>query len=176
MKKFILSATLLVAFAFGYSQSTYYNDYTNTVNTMNWESVASSLVLNPTQKQQLLNLNNQYPTYDSWNKEYANHPERWSTDRDASMQRILGNDKYAKFKNKYYKGKNPVAVYNRNKHHDSRKKHLEYKSKQRNNSYKMMDYEKSKKRGDGSHLYVKGQENRQGKENGHGKGHGKGHK
>ncbi|MBF8457660.1 hypothetical protein IV494_10765 [Kaistella sp. G5-32] len=156
MKKFFLSAIILGAFSFGYSQSTYYNDYSNSVNTMNWESVASSLVLNATQKQQLSNLNNQYPTYDSWNAKYANQPEKWSSDRYSSMQRILGNDKYKKFKNKYYKGQNPVAVYNKNKHHDSRKKHMEHKSKHRNESYKARDYEKSKKRGDGSHLWVKG--------------------
>ena len=60
------------------------------------------------------------------------------------------------FKNKYYKGQNPIAVYNRNKNNDARTKHLTKKVKKKNNSYKMTDYEKSKKRGDGSYLWVKG--------------------
>lgn len=156
MKKLFLSAILMGAFTFGYSQSGYYNDYRSSVTGMNWETVAANLLLSSTQKQQLFSLNNQYPTYDSWNREYGNQPERWSADRYSSIQRILGNDKYAKFKNKYYKGQNPVAVYNRNKNNDARTKHLTQKSKQRKNSYKAMDYEKSKKRGDGSHVWVKG--------------------
>jgi hypothetical protein len=41
----------------------------------------------------------------------------------------LGRDKYAKFKNKYYKGQNPVAVYNRNKNNDKRYKHMDKKAK-----------------------------------------------
>lgn len=163
MKKFIISAFLLGAFTFGYSQSQYYNDYRSSVTGMNWETIASNLLLSSTQKQQLFNLNNQYPTYDSWNREYGNQPERWSTDRYASIQRIMGNDKYVKFKNKYYKGQNPVAVFNRNKNNDSRTKHLTKKATQRKNSTKMMDYNKSKKRGDGSHLWVKGKSNGKGK-------------
>ena len=156
MKKLFLSAILMGAFTFGYSQSVYYNDYRNSVTSTNWETVAANLLLSPTQKQQLFSLNNQYPTYDSWNREYANQPERWSTDRYSSMQRIMGNEKYLKYKNKYHKGQNPVALYNRNKNNDARYKHLTKKAKSKKNSYKAMDYKKSKKRGDGSHVWVKG--------------------
>ncbi|WP_294230902.1 hypothetical protein [uncultured Chryseobacterium sp.] len=34
-----------------------------------------------------------------------------------------------KFKNTYYKGQNPVAVYNRNKNNDKRYKHMDKKMK-----------------------------------------------
>ncbi len=163
MKKLFLSAILLGAFTFGYSQSAYYNDYRSSVTGMDWQTIATNLLLSSTQKQQLFNLNNQYPTYDSWNNQYGSRPEQWSTDRYTAMQRIMGNEKYTKFKNKYYKGQNPVAVYNRNKNKDARTKHLTKKYTQRKNSTKMMDYNKSKKRGDGSHLYIKGKNNGKGK-------------
>ena len=178
MKKLFLSAILLGAFAFGYSQSAYYNDYRSSVTGTNWEAVASSLLLNSSQKQKLLNLNNQYPNYDSWNREYGNNPERWSTDRYSSIQRIMGNEKYVKYKNKYYKGQNPVALYNRNKNNDARYKHLTKKAKNKKQSYKSMDYKKSKKRGDGSHVWVKGNASTSAKAkgNGNGKGNGKGRK
>ena len=48
-----------------------------------------------------------------------------------------------KFKNKYYKGQNPVAVYNRNKNNDMRYKHLSKKSK----VYKVNKSSKAYKKG-----------------------------
>ncbi|MEC5158476.1 hypothetical protein [Chryseobacterium sp. MP_3.2] len=163
MKKLLLSAFLLGTFTFGYSQSAYYNDYRSNVTNTNWETIAANLLLSSTQKQQLFNLNNQYPTYDSWNREYANQPARWSTDRFSSIQRIMGNDKYTKYKNKYYKGQNPVAVYNRSKNTDARKKHLTQKVKQRKNSTNSVQYSKGKK------PVNVGQSKGQGKSNGKGK-------
>ena len=143
MKKLFLTAILLGSFTFGYSQSAYYNDYRSSVTSMNWETVAANLLLSPTQKQQLFALNNQYPTYDSWNSNYRDQPERWSTDRYSSIQRIMGNDKYLKFKNKYYKGQNPVAVYNKNKNSNKRYKHIQNKAKKSNRNYKVKNVGKT---------------------------------
>ncbi len=129
MKKLLLTALVLGAFTFGYSQSAYYNDYRSSITGINWETVAANLLLTPAQKQQLFALNNQYPDYDSWNRVYGNNPERWRTDRYGEIERIMGGNKYTKFKNKYYKGQNPVAVYNRNKNNDMRYKHINKKAK-----------------------------------------------
>lgn len=82
---------------------------------MNWQTLVAELLLTLQQKDQLFALNSRYPTYDSWNTRYVNNPDRWRTDRYYEIERILGPTKYTKFKNKYYKGQNPVAVYNRNK-------------------------------------------------------------
>lgn len=143
MKKIIFTALLLSAFTFGYSQSDYYNDYRNSITSLDWQSVAANLLLSSSQKQQLFALNNQYSDYDSWNRVYGNNPERWRTDRYSSLQRIFGSEKYTKFKNKYYKGQNPVAVYNRNKNNDMRYKHLSKKSK----VYKVNKSSKAYKKG-----------------------------
>ena len=81
----------------------------------------------------------------------------------------MGPAKYEKFKNKYYKGQNPVAVYNRNKNNYKSTQVKKYntiksrKSVTNNgvNTKSMKEYERRKKLNDGSHLYVKG--NSQGK-------------
>lgn len=129
MKKLFFTAMILGACTFGYSQSAYYNDYRSSISTINWETVAANLLLSPQQKQQLFALNNQYPDYNSWNRTYGSNPDRWRQDRYGEIERIMGADKYTKFKNKYYKGQNPVAVYNRNKNNDMRYKHLNKKAK-----------------------------------------------
>lgn len=117
MKK-LLTVLLLNAFTLGFSQSSYYNDYRSSITGINWQTVAAELLLTPAQKQQLFALNDRYDDYDSWNRVYGNNPDRWRTDRYNAMERIFGSTKYTKFKNKYYKGQNPVAVYNRNKNND----------------------------------------------------------
>ena len=114
MKKLITILSLGM-FSLGYSQSVYYNDYQRSISDVNWQTVAANLLLSNQQKAQLFELNNQYPDYNSWNRVYANNPDQWRTDRYTSIHRIMGTEKYTQFKNKYYKGQNPVAVYNRNK-------------------------------------------------------------
>ena len=157
MKK-LLVALAFSAFTFGYSQSEYYNDYRSSINAIDWQSVVSSLLLSNSQRSQLMSLNNQYPDYNSWNAVYGNNPTRWSRDRYTQVQRIMGNDKYQKFKNKYYKGQNPVAVYNRNKNSDKRYKHLNKKAVKYNDGRpaKIKEYEKRKNAGDPSHMWIKG--------------------
>lgn len=159
MKKLLLTLSIGI-FSLGYSQSDYYDDYQSSVNSINWADVASALLLNTTQQNQLSALNNQYPDYSTWQRKYANNPDRWRTDRYASIQQIMGQEKYTKFKNKYYKGQNPVAVYNRNKNNYKKyqkNKFKNYKSNnQGQNTKSMKEYNKRKKKADGSHLYIKG--------------------
>ena len=72
----------------------------------------------------------------------------------------MGTEKYTQFKNKYYKGQNPVAVYNRNKNNYKSMQSKKYKSiqaeKNTQNAKSMSEYNRRKKIGDGSHLHVKG--------------------
>lgn len=179
MKK-LFSALLLGAFTLGFSQSDYYNDYRSSVTGINWQTVAAELLLTQSQKDQLFALNNRYDDYNSWNSVYGNNPERWRTDRYSEMERIMGSANYTKFKNKYYKGQNPVAVYNRNKNNykaAQNKKYAVIKNKKVKNysgvnSTKAKEYERRKNSGDGSHLYIKGSN---GKGHGNGNGKGKGH-
>jgi hypothetical protein len=61
---------------------------------------------------------------------YKDRPGYWERDRDRELRRILGSTSYVKYKNKYYKGNNPNAVYNRNKGnngHNGNKKHHGHK-------------------------------------------------
>ncbi|MBD8082052.1 hypothetical protein [Chryseobacterium caseinilyticum] len=129
MKKLFITALLLGTFSLGYAQSDYYNDYRRSVTDVNWQTVVSDLLLSATQANEINALNNRYNDYDGWNRVYSNQPDRWSTDRYSELERIMGRDKYTKFKTKYYKGKNPVAVYNSNKNNDKRYKHMNKKAK-----------------------------------------------
>ena len=161
MKK-LITVLSLGLFTFGYSQSEYYNDYRRSITDVNWQTVAASLLLTPQQKTDLFSLNNQYSDYNSWNRTYADNPDRWRTDRYAAVERIMGPAKYEKFKNKYYKGQNPVAVYNRNKNNYKStqvKKYNTIKAKKAKNNgantKSMNEYQRRKKLNDGSHLHVK---------------------
>ncbi|UMQ42960.1 hypothetical protein MKS83_04545 [Chryseobacterium sp. Y16C] len=123
MKKLLLTAMLVGTFGLTYAQSDYYNDYRRSITDINWASVITDLVLSQTQANQIYVLNDRYHDYNSWNRVYVNNPDRWREDRYIELERILGPDKYLKFKNKYYKGQNPVAVYNRNKNNNKKYKH-----------------------------------------------------
>jgi len=129
MKKLIITMMLVGTFGLSYAQTDYYKDYRRSISDVNWHSVISDLVLSTTQANQIYALNDRYRDYDSWNRVYDNNPDRWRNDRYVELERILGRDKYAKFKNRYYKGQNPVAVYNRNKNNDKRYKHMDKKAK-----------------------------------------------
>jgi hypothetical protein len=128
MKK-LITIMLIGTFSLSYAQSNYYNDYRRSITDVNWQNVISELVLSATQANQIYALNDRYRDYNSWNRVYVNHPDRWRNDRYVELERILGRDKYIKFKNRYYKGQNPVAVYNRNKNNDKHYKHMGKKSK-----------------------------------------------
>ena len=158
MKKAITILSLGL-FTLGYSQSDYYNDYRRSITDVNWQTVAANLLLSPQQKSDLFALNNQYSDYNSWNRAYGDNPDQWRTDRYNSIQRIMGTEKYTQFKNKYYKGQNPVAVYNRNKNNYKSTQAKKYKTiqakKSTQNTKAVSEYNRKKQVGDGSHLQVK---------------------
>lgn len=123
MKKLLLTAMLVGTFGLTYAQSDYYNDYRRSITDINWAAVITDLVLSQTQANQIYVLNDRYDDYNSWNRVYVHNPDRWRNDRYVELERILGKEKYLKFKNKYYKGQNPVAYYNRNKNNGKKYKH-----------------------------------------------------
>ncbi|MCB4234422.1 hypothetical protein LDL59_03030 [Kaistella anthropi] len=61
----------------------------------------------------------------------------------------MGTEKYTQFKNKYYKGQNPVAVYNRNKNNYKSMQSKKYKSiqaeKNTQNAKSMSEYNRRKR-------------------------------
>ncbi|WP_292008384.1 hypothetical protein [Chryseobacterium sp.] len=122
MKNILVTAFFLGMFSLGYAQSDYYNDYRRSITDLNWQNVAVELILSTTQKNQLYALNDRYNDYNSWDKKYSKNPDKWRTDRYAEIEKILGKEKYKQFKNKYYQGQNPTAVYNRNKNNDVKSK------------------------------------------------------
>ncbi|WP_294299983.1 hypothetical protein [uncultured Chryseobacterium sp.] len=127
MKKLIIAVMLIGTFGLSNAQTDYYNDYQRSISDVNWQSVISDLVLSSTQANQIYALNDRYRDYNNWDRAYNNNPDRWRTDRYGELERIMGREKYTKFKNKYYKGQNPVAVYNRNKNNDKHYKHMDKK-------------------------------------------------
>ncbi|WP_267402597.1 MULTISPECIES: hypothetical protein [unclassified Chryseobacterium] len=123
MKKLLLTAMLVGTFGLTYAQSDYYNDYRRSITDVNWQSVIADLLLSKTQANEIYSLNDRYNDYNSWNRVYVKNPDHWRDDRYVELERIMGREKYLKFKNKYYKGQNPVAVYNRNKNNGKKYKH-----------------------------------------------------
>ena len=170
MKK-LITVLSLGLFTLGYSQSEYYNDYRRSITDVNWQTVAANLLLSPQQKTDLFALNNQYSDYNTWNRAYGDNPDRWRTDRYASIERIMGPAKYEKFKNKYYKGQNPVAVYNRNKNNYKSTQVKKYNTIQANKAKTTTGvkakpanhYYKGKKVSSKQHLHVKGNPKSKGK-------------
>ena len=135
MKKIFITALLVGTFSLSYAQSDYYNDYRRSISDVNWQTVAADLLLSTTQTKQLYSLNDRYHDYNSWTKVYVHNPDRWRDDRYTEIERIMGREKYMKFKTKYYKGQNPTVVYTRNKNDDKRYQHMTKKSK----SYRQQD-------------------------------------
>lgn len=129
MKKWIVSAMIFGGISFSSAQSSYYNDYRQSISEIDWVSLISNLALNNNQANEIYSLNNRYNNYDSWDRTYRNSPDRWRNDRYMELERIMGREKYAQFKNRYYRGQNPVAVYNRDMKKDKRYKHMYGKAK-----------------------------------------------
>ena len=122
MKK-TFSIIALLIFGFYFSQTIVYENYRNSILSVNWNSLGLELNLTPAQRNQIIVLNNRYPTYESWYVVYKDRPDYWRRDRDREIRRILGETKYLKYKNEYYKGKNPKAIYHKGKHKEHKKGH-----------------------------------------------------
>ena len=99
----------------------YYNDYRRSINDVNWNRFISMHRLSPWQVQQIMMLNDSFPSYSSFNSYYRYNPDRWYYDRFYAMQRILGPNVFVVFQNNYYNGYNPIVYYqNYNKRHYAR--------------------------------------------------------
>lgn len=93
-----------------YYQSNY-NEYRNSIYKVNWNQFFVRYRLSPWQIQQIMMLNDTYPSYTAWNSYYRYNPDRWYYDRFYALENILGPRVFVIFQNKYYHGNNPVVYY-----------------------------------------------------------------
>lgn len=93
-----------------YYQSNY-NDYVRSINAVNWNSFFARYRLSPWQIQQIMMLNDHYPSYNAWNSYYRYNPDRWYYDRFYALERIMGPRVFLSFQNRYYQGYSPVIYY-----------------------------------------------------------------
>lgn len=89
----------------------YYNDYRRSIQQVNWSRFFSMYQLAPWQMQQIILLNEQFPSFSAWNSYYRYNPDRWYYDRFYALERILGPRVFVIFQNSYYNGYNPVVYY-----------------------------------------------------------------
>ncbi|MFC6269351.1 hypothetical protein [Frigoriflavimonas asaccharolytica] len=90
----------------------FYNDYRQSLQMINWSRFFREYNLSRRQISLILDLNNQFNSYNVWNSYYRTNPQRWYYDRYFAMERILGPSVYVVFQNRYYDGFNPVIYYN----------------------------------------------------------------
>lgn len=89
----------------------FYNDYRESLQMINWNAFFRKYRLNRHQISLILDLNNQFSSYNVWNSYYRSNPQRWYYDRYYALERILGPSVYVVFQNNYYNGYTPVAYY-----------------------------------------------------------------
>ena len=88
-----------------------YSDYRRSIENVNWGRFFSTYRLAPWQVQQIIILNNMYPSYSSWDFDYRFNPDRWYYDRFYALERILGPQIFVIYQNNYYQGYSPVVYY-----------------------------------------------------------------
>ncbi|GAA4157839.1 hypothetical protein GCM10022217_18290 [Chryseobacterium ginsenosidimutans] len=93
-----------------YYQSNY-NDYRNSIVSINWNVFFAQNRLNQWQVDQILRLNNLYVSFSTWNNFYRYNPDRWYYDRFYALQRIMGPRVFVTFQNSYYRGYSPVVYF-----------------------------------------------------------------
>lgn len=89
----------------------YYNDYQRSITDINWNRFFIQNRLSPWQIQQIIYLNQAFPTFDAWNSYYHYNPDRWYYDRFYALQQILGPNVFVVFQNVYYNGYSPFTFY-----------------------------------------------------------------
>lgn len=96
----------------------YYQDYRRSIARINWDRFFRTHRLSPWQIDQIILLNNSFPTFAVWNSVYRYNPDRWYFDRFYALKRILGPTVFVVFQNNYYHGYSPVVYYqNYNRRH-----------------------------------------------------------
>jgi len=93
-----------------YYQSNY-NDYRNSIISINWNVFFAQNRLSRWQIDQVLRLNNLYISFSNWNNFYRYNPDRWYYDRFYALERILGPRVFVVFQNNYYRGYSPVVYF-----------------------------------------------------------------
>ncbi|SIQ36058.1 hypothetical protein SAMN05880574_11112 [Chryseobacterium sp. RU37D] len=93
-----------------YYQSNY-NDYRNSIVSINWNIFFAQNRLSRWQIDQILRLNNLYVSFSAWNDFYRYNPDRWYYDRFYALQRIMGPRVFVVFQNNYYRGYSPVVYF-----------------------------------------------------------------
>lgn len=93
-----------------YYQSNY-NDYRNSITSINWNVFFNQNRLAPWQIDQILRLNNLYSGFSTWNNFYSYNPDRWYYDRFYALERIMGPRVFVIFQNNYYRGHSPVVYF-----------------------------------------------------------------
>lgn len=89
----------------------YYSDYQRSIYDINWNAFFRQHRLSPWQVQQIVMLNEMYPSFSAWDHYYRYNPDRWYYDRFSALERILGPRIFIVFQNNYYQGYNPVSYY-----------------------------------------------------------------
>lgn len=89
----------------------FYNDYRLSLQMVNWNAFFRQYRLNRHQISLILDLNNQFNSYNVWNSYYRSNPQRWYYDRYYALERILGPSIYVVFQNNYYNGYTPITYY-----------------------------------------------------------------
>ena len=90
----------------------FYNDYRQSLQMINWNRFFREYNLTRRQISLILDLNNQFNSFNVWNSYYRSNPQRWYYDRYFAIERILGPQVFVVFQNRYYDGFNPVVFYN----------------------------------------------------------------
>lgn len=90
---------------------TNYNDYRNSIISINWNGFFAQNRLNRWQIDQILRLNNLYVSFSTWNNFYRYNPDRWYYDRFYALERIMGPRVFVVFQNNYYRGYSPVVYF-----------------------------------------------------------------
>lgn len=89
----------------------YYNDYQRSITDINWNRFFAQNRLSAWQIQQVIYLNQAFPTFEAWNSYYRYNPDRWYYDRFYALQQILGPNAFVAFQNVYYNGYSPFVYY-----------------------------------------------------------------
>ncbi|MDQ1163596.1 hypothetical protein QE422_003964 [Chryseobacterium sp. SORGH_AS 447] len=90
---------------------TNYNDYRNSIISINWNVFFAQNRMSPWQIDQIMRLNALYGSFATWNNFYRYNPDRWYYDRFYALQRIMGPRVFVVFQNNYYRGYSPVAYF-----------------------------------------------------------------
>ena len=89
----------------------YYNDYRNTIVSVNWDRLFIEFNLSPWQVREIRVLNDRFSNYNHWCNYYRYNPDRWYYDRFITLERILGPRVYVTFYGRYYNNYNPIVYY-----------------------------------------------------------------